>query len=208
MEEMCPQEESGFTSGSRAGALFEGIVARWHSLCPGLDWNCVCQDLLSGLRGIEREIECLGLINCFQWHLEDECRSSYHDAKAVLRLKQSIDASNHRRVEKIGEIDRGIARRLRCLRPESPSGRLAPETPGNSYDRLSVLILKRYHLSQKSLRREVLGPGCTAGMSDLLDEQIHDLVYMLDETLMDLKTGKRRLKVYPAIKIYEKAPRS
>ena len=65
-------------------------------------------------------------------------------------------------------------------------------------DRLSILVLKRYHA--RGVDPEKLASGLQTVM--LLEEQITDLCTGIDEFIQDLRDGRLCLKVYRTVKLY------
>jgi hypothetical protein len=168
--------------------LFTGTNDRWHDRDPELDWDAAAAALGGGAHGAGA-VARLGLVNCFQWHLEDACRAARADAAAVARLKAEIDRSNQRRVRAVDEINAAVMAELPC---GGPGTRLALTTPGDLLDRLSVLALKRCH----ALRRG------DALLAEMLTEQVDDVCQGLDELVDDLRRGRLRVKLYPTVKLY------
>jgi len=183
-------------SGRAMSELLRAVVSGWHELDPPLDWDAVERMHPADDRLLAALIARVGLINCFQWHLEDECRAHYEHPPVLARLKHAIDASNRRRVSAIDEIDRRIAD---GLEPRGPaSARLAVVTPGALIDQLSILELKRYHAD---VRRRA-DPAADAGVVSLLGEQIDDFCAAIDDLARELAAGERRLKFYRTVKLY------
>ena len=84
---------------------------------------------------------------------------------------------------------------------------LNTETPGWALDRLSTLCLRIYHI-----RRALLQTDDNDKQQNLLKmeaqlvAQKDDLSTALDQLLADIKTGKKRLKLYKQVKIYDAIP--
>lgn len=117
-------------SGDAMTELLRTVIRRWHEIEPPLEWTAVERACPAGDGSLGACIAHVGLINCFQWHLEDECRAHYERPSVLAQLKHAIDASNRRRVLAIDEIDRRIADALVPAatppRAGSPSSRRAP----------------------------------------------------------------------------------
>lgn len=161
------------------------VIARWHLREPPLEWGIAKESISIEGDGLLADGAGLCLINCFQWHLEDECRAHYGDQARIGALKQAIDASNARRVRCIDELD---ARIVRHIAAPGENGAVALTTPGNLLDRISILELKRHHAG-----------GATAAM---LAEQLEDAQRGLDALFADLAAGRQRVKLYGTTKIY------
>jgi hypothetical protein len=187
-------------SGAQAVTYFQDIVHQWHVVQPALNWESVLHIFpeWSNPESLASRIQNLGLVNCFQWHLEDECRVNYATPLVLAKLKHDIDLSNHRRVRQIDAIDDEFILHLRNPGLEDRPARLALTTPGNLMDRLSILVLKRYHA------REVDPEKLASGLQTvrLLEEQITDLCTSIDEFIQDLMDGRLCLKVYRTVKLY------
>jgi hypothetical protein len=182
--------------GNEMAVLLDGVVVQWHTDEPPLNWESTTSRFPADLSSLRGQIEHLGLINCYQWHLEDACRMNYDSYEILGKLKVRIDRSNQRRVNMIDEIDSTIYQELR--QPESKSAPLALVTPGNLVDGLSILVLKRYHTAI----RERIEAGESFKVSAILQEKIYNLCEGIDELIQDLYTGRRKLKFYRTVKLY------
>lgn len=182
-----------------AAAQFRAVIDRWHDRRPALDWTTTVDQLGTDGPGIEGRIAHLGLINCFQWHLEDECRAVYDQYDRMARIKVEIDRSNARRVHVVDDLDRLIVARLAApgTGPARAGTRLVLTPPGHLLDRLSILELKRYHAGQR--------PAGDGRLVAVLSEQISDLAQGIDEVIVDVAAGVARLKLYPTVKMYAPA---
>jgi hypothetical protein len=182
-------------SGREVAGIFQEVTIHWHELNPALDWEATF-DLFDGHRqrpGASGQIALLGLVNCFQWHLEDACRASYQDPARLARIKFEIDRSNARRIRAIDDIDRRIAREL-AGRQGSDGTRRALTTPGQVIDRLSIQELKRFHARmRRPAAPEVL---------EVLSQQLDHLCLGLDELVEDLAASRLRLMFFPSVKLY------
>ena len=186
-------------SGKEISLLFKQLIKRWHQNEVDLEWDNAQDRFPQDLTSFEGKTAQLGLINCFQWHLEDECRSNYDSFETLARLKHAIDQSNHRRIKMIDEIDHEVSASLLELRQETPEARLALVSPGNIIDRLSILELKLFHVLARAAGN---GPNGENRVAELLEEQIQDVCTGFDELMDDLSTGRLRLKFYRMVKLY------
>ena len=78
------------------------------------------------------------------------------------------------------------------------------ETPGSIIDRLSINALKIYHMDEEIQRLDVTDEHrkkCSGKLS-VLQDQRNDLKKSLETLLADLSSGKKRLKVYQQMKMY------
>lgn len=142
-------------------------------------------------------------IDTVQWHFEDLIRDPHIDPVEALSLKRRIDQSNQDRTDLVEEIDsyfRHIYNEVKVL----PNARLNTESPAWAVDRLSILALKIYHM-QEQVEREDASPEHIAkcqGKLDILLEQQKDLSLAIDQLLDDIQEGKKYMKVYRQMKMY------
>ena len=78
------------------------------------------------------------------------------------------------------------------------------ESPAWALDRLSILVLKIYHMDEE-YKREGAGEehknSCKSKL-DILIEQRKDLGDAIDLLLNDIATGEKKMKVYKQMKMY------
>ena len=175
---------------SELAAACADLVTPWHLRAPLLDWDAVTVAFRPrGDDWTDLALD-LCLVNCFQWHLEDECRVQYDEPHALAALKRDIDDSNYRRVLRIDAIDERIAHHLGDDGAGAGSGPVALVTPGNLLDRISILELKRYHA------------GPRQPVADVLREQLDDACEGFDRLIADLASSRQTLKRYRTVKLY------
>lgn len=179
-----------FPGAQPLAAVCERVVREWHSRPPPLEWPTALASLAPRVDGWAGEVGRLALINCFQWHLEDDCRSSYDDAVRLAALKREIDESNRRRVESIDAIDLGLAESLAASGPAEQSAPVAVLTPGALLDRISILELKRFHAPARS------------DVAAHVEEELADVCAGLDRLVAALAAREERLRVYRTVKLY------
>lgn len=78
------------------------------------------------------------------------------------------------------------------------------ETVGSLIDKLSINELKIYHMTEQMSRNDVgveFKTDCQSRL-DILTAQRADLSQELDELLCDIRSGKRTLKLYRQMKMY------
>lgn len=142
-------------------------------------------------------------IDTVQWHLEDEIRSPTLGADGIVSLKRWIDRSNQERTDTVEKIDDHFLELLKDSKPQ-PGARMNSETPAWLLDRLSILCLKIYHMRDQTLRSDVSvehKAACESKLSILLEQQT-DLTRSFDELIEDIQSGKRFMKVYRQMKMY------
>ncbi len=82
--------------------------------------------------------------------------------------------------------------------------RLNTETPAWAIDRLSILALKIYHMRQETLRDDVDDAhrdACRKKLDTLLAQQV-DLSTAIEELLEDIEAGRKYMKTYKQMKMY------
>jgi hypothetical protein len=182
-------------SGRELSETCAAIVDDWHRLAPTLDWGAVSSAFAPASDGWAGAAAALCLVNCFQWHLEDECRAVYRHAVRLAALKRAIDESNRRRVARIDEIDERLVRQLGAgSDPDGEVDHVALVTPGYLLDRISILELKRYH-----------APPASELVAALADE-LADVRRGFDRLIDDLVCGRQRVRLYRTVKLYGAGP--
>jgi hypothetical protein len=143
--------------------------------------------------------------NYLLWHEEDIARSPNVGDSRIAAVKRAIDGYNQKRNDGIEALDAYLLRELesRSIVPQA-GARQNTETPGSTIDRLSILSLRRYHMQEQADRADAT-PEHRAKAQDrlkILAEQHRDLSQSLAELLDDIFAGRKRLKVYFQLKMY------
>ena len=142
-------------------------------------------------------------IDTVQWHLEDLIRDPHIDLAEALQLKRRIDHSNQDRTDLVEEID-SYFRQLYSGVEVLPDARLNTESPAWAVDRLSILALKIYHMKEQVERKDAEPEHiakCQAKLDVLLEQQ-KDLSLAIDQLLEDIEAGRKYMKVYRQMKMY------
>ena len=142
-------------------------------------------------------------IDSVQWHYEDIIRDPDIDPKEGMSLKRLIDSSNQNRTEMVEYIDSYFLKLYSNVSPK-PNAKVNTESPAWALDRLSILILKIYHMKEESLRKDVSEQHrntCNEKLQVLLEQQ-KDLSESIDQLLEDLSKGEKKMKVYKQMKMY------
>lgn len=142
-------------------------------------------------------------IDTVQWHYEDIIRLPDIDPVQALKLKRKIDASNQDRTNMVEYIDSFYLNKYKevSIRPDAT---INTESPAWAIDRLSILALKIYHMREEANRTsasENHREQCRQKL-DILLEQRTDLSSAIDELLNDIANGKKYMKVYKQMKMY------
>ena len=142
-------------------------------------------------------------IDAVQWHYEDIIRDPDIDPNEGMSLKRLIDSSNQNRTEMVEYIDSYFLKLYSNVSPK-PDAKVNTESPAWALDRLSILILKIYHMKEESLRKDVSEHHrntCNEKLQVLLEQQ-KDLSESIDQLLEDLSKGEKKMKVYKQMKMY------
>ncbi|MBD5234636.1 MAG: DUF4254 domain-containing protein [Bacteroidales bacterium] len=155
---------------------------------------------------IENVLYAKNRIDAVQWHLEDIIRDPEIDPVAALALKRRIDRSNQERTDMVEELDsyfRELYKDVKVL----PDATINTESPAWALDRLSILALKIYHMKAETERTDASDEHrarCAAKLA-VLEEQRADLISAIDALLDDIAAGRKYMKVYRQMKMYNDA---
>ncbi|MDE5641929.1 MAG: DUF4254 domain-containing protein [Muribaculaceae bacterium] len=142
-------------------------------------------------------------IDAVQWHLEDIIRDPAIDPVDALALKRRIDKSNQDRTDMVEEFDTYFRQKFADV-TVLPDATINTESPAWALDRLSILALKIYHMQAEANRpdaSEEHRQRCAAKLAVLL-EQRSDLITAIDQLLADMAAGRKYMKVYRQMKMY------
>jgi hypothetical protein len=175
-------------------ALQQATVARWHAEAPDNPYDgllaAVCQQ---------------HQFNYWLWHEEDIARSPDVPDKRIAAVKRAIDRFNQQRNDWIEKIDEWLVSLLadEGILPRA-GARLNTETPGSAIDRLSIMALRIYHFEEQLARADIDQIQRTKVEERLARcrAQHADLSQSLVELLDDIWSGRKRLKVYRQMKMY------
>lgn len=143
--------------------------------------------------------------NFLLWHEEDIARSRQAGDEQIAHVKRNIDQLNQKRNDWIERIDDTLKRTLDERRILPAAGaKWNTETPGAAIDRLSILALRIYHMEEQAERSDATAEHVARAQSRLatLAVQHEDLSTALGELLTDLFAGRKRLKLYRQLKMY------
>lgn len=145
-------------------------------------------------------------IDAVQWHLEDIIRDPEIDPVAALALKRRIDRSNQERTDMVEELDTYFRTLYAGVVPAADAT-INTESPAWALDRLSILALKIYHMEAEVNRPDATPEHkarCAAKLA-VLTEQRADLISAIDALLDDIAAGRKYMKVYRQMKMYNDA---
>lgn len=142
-------------------------------------------------------------IDVVQWHLEDIIRDPEIDPVRALEIKRWIDRSNQERTDLVEKIDDCFLHRFQGVHP-FPEATINTESPAWAIDRLSILAVKIYHMREQTQRNDINTlhiERCKEKLQILL-EQRSDLSTAIDQLLREMAEGKKYMKVYKQMKMY------
>ncbi len=174
--------------------LHHDTVARWHMQEPDNTYE-----------GIFAKICQQHQFNYLLWHEEDIARSPDVGDTRIAEVKRAIDGYNQQRNDWIEQVDEGLIEMLGSLGVKpADNARVNTETPGSAIDRLSIMSLRVYHLTEHLDRVDVDQEHLEKVRQKLARcrEQQRDLSQSLVELLDDLLSGRNVLKVYRQMKMY------
>lgn len=142
-------------------------------------------------------------IDTAQWHMEDVVRNPEIAAADGLHWKRRIDTQNQVRTDMVEFIDSYFLEQYKEVQPLSDA-RVNTESPAWAIDRLSILALKIYHMREEAQRTSASDEHrkqCNDKLAVLLNQRA-DLSISIDELLRDISEGKKYMKVYKQMKMY------
>lgn len=154
-------------------------------------------------RSIEYYLYLKNWIDTVQWHLEDIIRDPEIDPVEALAIKRRIDKSNQDRTDLVEMIDSYFLDKYKDVKV-LPDAVINTESPAWAVDRLSILELKIYHMKEQVERKdtdEKHKEQCNRKLAVLI-EQRKDLASAIDQLLSDIESGKKYMKVYKQMKMY------
>ncbi|MDD5862849.1 MAG: DUF4254 domain-containing protein [Prevotella sp.] len=145
-------------------------------------------------------------IDTVQWHFEDIIRDPNIDPKEGMTLKHRIDKSNQDRTDLVEEIDSYFRNTYKDVTVR-PDATINTESPAWAVDRLSILALKIYHMREQAERKDASADHVAKcrGKLDILLQQQKDLSTAIDQLLADIAAGRKYMKVYRQMKMYNDA---
>lgn len=142
-------------------------------------------------------------IDTVQWHFEDIIRDPQIDPQAALVLKRRIDKSNQDRTDMVEDIDTFFREQYKDVQVLADAT-INTESPAWAIDRLSILALKIYHMQEQTERTDATADHlatCRGKLAVLLEQQV-DLSSAIDQLLTDIAAGRKYMKVYRQMKMY------
>ncbi len=152
---------------------------------------------------IENTLYAKNWIDVVQWHLEDLIRDPQIEPIEAVALKRRIDSSNQDRTDMVEAIDTYFLNKYAGVKPLD-GATINTESPAWAIDRLSILAVKIFHMLEQVNRTDATDEHrakCRAKL-DVLREQRIDLITAIDQLLDDFAGGRKYMKVYRQMKMY------
>ena len=184
---------------SAANKIFQKVIEDYHV------YDKIDQPIENpyGRETLEHLLYLKCWIDTAQWHMEDVIRNPNIDPREGLYWKRRIDRQNQERTDTVEFIDSYYLQKFADV-VALADAKVNSESPAWAIDRLSILVLKIYHMEQETKRTDVSKAhqdACQLKL-DVLLEQRKDLSQSIDELLADIEAGKKYMKVYKQMKMY------
>lgn len=182
-----------------ANKIFDQAIADYH-LFDNIDQQVLNphdKDTLAHLLYLKNWIDTA------QWHMEDVVRNPNINPIEGLSWKRRIDAQNQVRTDMVEFIDGYFLDLYKNIVPTADA-KINTESPAWAIDRLSILALKIYHMQEEADRvtaNDEHRLQCQQKLAILLAQR-KDLSTSIDELLNDIEEGKKYMKVYKQMKMY------
>lgn len=182
-----------------ANEVFDRSVADYHKT-DNVDTPCSNPWASDSIEGI---LYAKNWVDAVQWHLEDIIRDPEIDPKEALELKRRIDRSNQVRTDMVEDIDAWLRDYFKGVTP-AENATINTESPAWALDRLSILALKIWHMREQAERTDASDDHRARSQAklDVLLEQRRDLTGAIDTLLEDISEGRKYMKVYLQMKLY------
>ena len=142
-------------------------------------------------------------IDTVQWAYEDIIRDPEIDPVEALSIKRKIDVSNQDRTDTVELLDDYFLEKYSNVKILQEAS-INTESPAWALDRLSILELKIYHMRIEANRidaSENHKEKCSLKL-EVLIQQREDLSLAIDELLDEISKGKKYMKTYKQMKMY------
>jgi hypothetical protein len=184
-----------------ANKIFQEVIDKYHIIDDPYQSFSNPYDKEGSLREHLLYRKCW--IDTVQWHYEDIIRDPDIDPVAALILKRKIDSSNQDRTDMVEYIDGYFLEKYGHVRV-SDSATINTESPAWGVDRLSILALKVYHMSEEATREnasQTHRESCRKKLDVLLEQRL-DLSTAIQQLIDDIENGRKYMKVYKQMKMY------
>ncbi|MBK9271355.1 MAG: DUF4254 domain-containing protein [Saprospiraceae bacterium] len=180
-------------------SIFSQVIENYHVK------NDVNQSYPWGeeLSSIQQMLTRKSWIDTIQWHLEDIIRRPDLRPEEFIQIKRKIDLSNQDRTDLVEKIDDWFQKEMENVKM-IPHPRLNTETPAWAIDRLSILMLKIYHMDEQTKRVDADLNHlrmCQEKLSVLMMQKL-DLCESINHLISEIQNGQTVLKLYRQMKMY------
>lgn len=153
-------------------------------------------------RTIEHDLFRKNWIDHAQWALEDIIRDPEIDPTYALQIKRRIDRSNQARTDLVELIDSFFLEQYQSVQVLD-GATFNTESPAWAIDRLSILQLKLHYMSEavRTAASEEVRRKCEDKLAVLRQQDI-DLRQAIDELLADIEAGRKYMRLYKQMKMY------
>lgn len=185
----------------KANRIFQQVIEKYH------EKDSVDQEFNNPYDPEKDLLEHLLYRKCWidtvQWHYEDIIRDQNIDPVAALKLKRQIDTSNQDRTDTVEYIDGYFLEKYKEVETNTDAT-INSESPAWAIDRLSILALKIYHMTEEADRKDASQEHqmkCKAKLDVLLEQRV-DLSTAINQLLDAISKGEKYMKVYKQMKMY------
>ncbi|SMC33081.1 DUF4254 domain-containing protein [Moheibacter sediminis] len=184
----------------KAWNIFNESIGHYHQFN---DVNKTIENPYDESQLIEHLLYKKNWIDTVQWHLEDIIRDPNIDPVEALKLKRWIDKSNQERTDMVEYVDSWFLQQNAGVEVKT-GAKINTESPAWAIDRYSILSLKVYHMQEEATRADASEEHKTQCQNKLniLLEQHKDLSTAIEELLEDISAGRKYMKVYKQMKMY------
>jgi hypothetical protein len=185
-------------SSQNANLIFDDVILNYHI------FDSVDQDISNPY---DDRLHALLYHKCWidtvQWHVEDLVRDPEIDPQKGIEYKRLIDRLNQQRTDTVEKLDDYFLETFKNV-TAAQTAKLNTESPAWAIDRLSILALKIFHMQIEVSRLDIDSAKkalCKQKLDILLEQRV-DLSNSIDELLADIATGRKKMKVYRQLKMY------
>lgn len=179
---------------AQLAALQTDAVARWH-----------VEPITNDADAFDALVLDNHELNFRLWHEEDRARDPSASDSIIAQVKRQIDRLNQQRSDSIERLDNAVADAIRSqVKHPDPSLPMNTETPGSAIDRLSILALRIFHLSEQVQRLEMdeSSRQRVRGSLQIAVHQRLNLSVSLQHLMDDLLAVRKRHQTFCQLKMY------
>lgn len=177
-----------------------GLIIEWEKSDKPPEFTEECKG---------NHIKALHKCNYLLWGFEDDIRNPDITDTEIVDLKNKIDQTNKKRAQEIENIDHDVDNLIQCqifLKEFDFEGyELNSQSVGQIIDRLSILLLKKYYITQCGSDASLNDGNKNQKYSraEVISLQIKYIIECLQRFLQKLSTGKAKMLPYKQMKFYK-----